>query len=324
MSSQVPPEKNASFIYSISLVSQSDTDIFQTSVTLAAGDVQVSKDGGAFDNVGTLPTEIGTSGVLVGTLTSTEMNADRVVVRFHDAAGDEWQDALMVLNTTTQQIDELASSAEIAALNDLSAAEVNAEVDTALSDYDAPTKAELDSGLAAIPAAVWAYSTRTLSSISALLSTITADVWAYGTRTLTQSAVSVAAAVTGSNISVLRGDYWSFSLTGVGDISARTKLYFTVKQYVSQADSEALIQIEETDGLLYVNGAVAETASNGTIVVTDENAGDLTVVVKATETQNLEPRTYRYDVQYIDADGPRTPISTGNFTVTGDITRRVT
>ena len=34
--------------------------------------------------------------------------------------------------------------------NDLSAAQVNAECDTALSDYDAPTKAELDSGLAGL------------------------------------------------------------------------------------------------------------------------------------------------------------------------------
>jgi DNA-binding transcriptional ArsR family regulator len=38
----------------------------------------------------------------------------------------------------------------LAALNDLTAAQVNAEVDTALADYDAPTKAELDSGLAAL------------------------------------------------------------------------------------------------------------------------------------------------------------------------------
>lgn len=38
----------------------------------------------------------------------------------------------------------------IAALNDLSAAQVNAEVDTALADYDPPTKAELDSGLAGL------------------------------------------------------------------------------------------------------------------------------------------------------------------------------
>lgn len=40
--------------------------------------------------------------------------------------------------------------AGLAALNDLSAAQVNAEVDTALADYDPPTKAELDSGLAAL------------------------------------------------------------------------------------------------------------------------------------------------------------------------------
>ena len=40
--------------------------------------------------------------------------------------------------------------AQISGLNNLSAADVNAEVDTALSDYDPPTKAELDSGLAAL------------------------------------------------------------------------------------------------------------------------------------------------------------------------------
>lgn len=38
----------------------------------------------------------------------------------------------------------IATSAEIAALNDISPAEVNAEVDQALADYDPPTKAELD------------------------------------------------------------------------------------------------------------------------------------------------------------------------------------
>jgi len=40
--------------------------------------------------------------------------------------------------------------AAFAALNDLSAADVNAEVDTALADYDSPTKAELDAALAAL------------------------------------------------------------------------------------------------------------------------------------------------------------------------------
>jgi hypothetical protein len=40
--------------------------------------------------------------------------------------------------------------AGFAGLNDLSSAEVNAACDTALSDYDAPTKAELDAGLAGL------------------------------------------------------------------------------------------------------------------------------------------------------------------------------
>lgn len=40
--------------------------------------------------------------------------------------------------------------ASLSALNDLSAAEVNAQVDSALLDYDGPTKAEMDAGFAAL------------------------------------------------------------------------------------------------------------------------------------------------------------------------------
>ena len=62
------------------------------------------------------------------------------------------------LPTNSELTTALASAddavlAAIAALENLSAAEVNAEVDTALADYDAPTKAELDTGLDAIPTA---------------------------------------------------------------------------------------------------------------------------------------------------------------------------
>lgn len=77
------PIKNAAFTFTISLVSQADTDIFKTTPTLAAGDVQVSKDGGNFANIGTLPTQIQTSGVLAVALTAAEMNADRGHVRNH-------------------------------------------------------------------------------------------------------------------------------------------------------------------------------------------------------------------------------------------------
>lgn len=45
---------------------------------------------------------------------------------------------------------DTAIPAQISALNDISEAEVNAQVDAALADYDPPTKAELDAGLAAL------------------------------------------------------------------------------------------------------------------------------------------------------------------------------
>jgi hypothetical protein len=54
-----------------------------------------------------------------------------------------------------------ATAAAIAALNNLSAAQVNAEVDTALSDYDGPTNAELATALGTADDA-------TLSAIAAL------------------------------------------------------------------------------------------------------------------------------------------------------------
>lgn len=105
MASSLPPVKATAFTFYVALVSQADTDVFKTSATLAAGDVKVSKDGGAFSNVATLPTEIGTSGVLSCPLSATEMNADVVTVKFSDAAGAEWQDALVVIYTAAQTLD---------------------------------------------------------------------------------------------------------------------------------------------------------------------------------------------------------------------------
>ena len=108
MATYTPPKRATAYTTYISLVSQADTDIFQKSVTLAAGDVKVSKDGGAENNITTLPTEIGTSGVLSVPLSATEMTADTVTVRFCDAAGDEWCDALIVLHTSEAEIDDIA------------------------------------------------------------------------------------------------------------------------------------------------------------------------------------------------------------------------
>ena len=53
-----------------------------TNPTLAAGDVKVSKDGGACTNIATLPTTYPTgSNTIIVSLSATEMEAEVVVVR---------------------------------------------------------------------------------------------------------------------------------------------------------------------------------------------------------------------------------------------------
>lgn len=112
MASSVPPVKNSAFTTYVALTSQGSTSVFQPSVTLAAGDVQVSKDGGAFANIDSLPSGVGSNGVLELTLAADEMNADVVTILFHDAAGDEWQDALVTIHTAAQTLDTVDTNVD--------------------------------------------------------------------------------------------------------------------------------------------------------------------------------------------------------------------
>lgn len=147
----IPPLKNSAYTFDTSLVSQADTDIFKTSVTLAAGDITVSKDGGAFANITTLPTEISTTGVLPVALTATEMNADRVTVRFHDAAGDEWQDLLVTIETETVQLNDLATAINLATVDTVVDA-IKLKTDTIPAD---PAETSDIPSAASVSDAVW-------------------------------------------------------------------------------------------------------------------------------------------------------------------------
>lgn len=105
----VPPLKASAYSFEVCLVSQADTDIFQSNPTLASGDVKVSKDGGTLANITSLPTAISSGKAVTVALSSTEMNADRVMVLFSDAAGSEWQDLAVFIETETQQINDLST-----------------------------------------------------------------------------------------------------------------------------------------------------------------------------------------------------------------------
>lgn len=151
-----------------------------------------------------------------------------------------------------------------------------------------------------------------------------AEIWAYSVRTLTQSAASVVATVSGSDITCTRGDSLSASLTDVGALTGYSKIYFTVKRDHDDADAVSIIQIEKTAGLKYIDGGAATTAANGSITISDEATGDITVALDEAETAKLDPGVYFYDVQIVRSAGTVSTLTEGSFTVSADVTRAVT
>lgn len=103
------PKRATAYKFYVGLVDQSNTKLLKANPTIAAGDFQVSKDGGAFANLTTLPSANPASGrAIMIDLSATEMTADNVVVQCVDAAGAEWCDLFVNLQTTARQIDDLA------------------------------------------------------------------------------------------------------------------------------------------------------------------------------------------------------------------------
>ena len=162
----------------------------------------------------------------------------------------------------------------------------------------------------------------TLTTLATSVSGVAAAVWSYATRTLTTPGATDADDTTTTAISRRRGDRWTINLTGLGDISTRTKLWFTLKASATDTDADAWIQITESAGLIAVYGGGSITAGNASITVTDAATGALTISVAGVETAKLPARVAVHDVQVLrtGAVGPDT-IAEGAFTITSDVTR---
>ena len=109
MATYVPAKVSTQYIFYVSLVSQADTKLMKSNPTIAAGDFKVSIDGGALANLGTLPTVSPASSVMVKiTLSTSEMAGANATVVCIDAAGAEWCDLVVNIQTAARQIDDLA------------------------------------------------------------------------------------------------------------------------------------------------------------------------------------------------------------------------
>lgn len=111
MTSYVPVRKNDAngAIFYVALSPRTANGQFQSNPTLASGDVKISKDGGAFSNLATLPDVDPDSGKAVKvTLSQSETNADNIQIVFSDAAGAEWCDLFINIQTAARNLEDLA------------------------------------------------------------------------------------------------------------------------------------------------------------------------------------------------------------------------
>ena len=160
-----------------------------------------------------------------------------------------------------------------------------------------------------------------LDAIDDYIDTEVAAIKAKTDLITTGTTLTIASAVVGSTITAHRGDTLSAALENIGALTNYSKLWFTVKRDYDDADTAAVIQIEKTGGLLYLNGA-AGTTGNGSLTINDVASGDVTIVLNASETAKLSPGNYQYDIQILRSAG--TPVSTltyGEFVVAADVTR---
>ena len=105
------PKKNVAYNFYIGLVDSANQPDFKSSPTLATGDFKVSTDGGAFAKLGTLPDVDPDAGIAVKVVMSqSEMNGDTIVITGIDAAGAEWDDVLIYIDTTAVTVDDLVRS----------------------------------------------------------------------------------------------------------------------------------------------------------------------------------------------------------------------
>jgi hypothetical protein len=173
---------------------------------------------------------------------------------------------------------------------------------------DAITK--IQSGLSTLTAQqVWEYAQRTLTSFGTLIADILANIATSWTQ--------IEDLVVGRNrISVYQNSNINFTINGLGNISDRTKLYFGIKKKATLPDTESLVLIEESDGLMYANGSPAgELSTSASITVNDELTGSVTINIEGVAA-GFAVGEYLYGVKIIRPSYPKAfPLAEGFFNI---------
>lgn len=289
-------------------VDDTDGKTAETSLTISQADIRLSKNGGDFaqtnNAAGATHDELGYYDVPLDTTDTDTLGRLRVAVSKAGAL-PVWQDFVVV---TANVYDTLCSTDKL----DVNVAEMASGIITATVIATDAIDAD----------ALKADAVTKIQSGLALETTLTA-VKSKTDLITTGTVITVTSPVSGSTITAIRGDTLVAVLEGIGSLTGYSNLWFTVKDYHTDPDTASIIQIEKTAGLLYINGAAASDPENGSLVVTDEASGDVTINLAAVETAQLSPRSYYYDIQILLDTGVINTLIIGIFDVLPDYTRSI-
>lgn len=101
-------KKNTAYTFYLTLADSASPYKFKANPTIASGDFKISKNGGTFVDLATLPVVEPDGSVMVKvSLSATEMDADKVNVMGIDVAGSEWNDVAKIFDVQSD-LDNIA------------------------------------------------------------------------------------------------------------------------------------------------------------------------------------------------------------------------
>ena len=214
-----PPLRGMAYKFFVAMTSQANPKTFLNAPSFASGEVQVSKDGGAFANITTLPAA---SGRLVEVnLSAAEMTADNIAVQFLDGSS-EWCDLLVSIQTVDAGVP-----ANVKQWNGTAVATPHSSGYPVVTIKDGSGVGEIDTNAGkvllqdgAITPGVIAANAIDADALAADAgSELAAAVWASATRTLTATLDPSAATIATAVWNALRANHTAAGSFGEGVVA---------------------------------------------------------------------------------------------------------
>lgn len=156
----------------------------------------------------------------------------------------------------------------------------------------------------------------TTDSLEAIIAEIEEHAVAGVTVVVQASSVAAVAALDSGQITIVRYSTYRARFT-TSSLAGRTGLKFTLKSAVptlgSMADAESLIQIDESAGLVIVNGStVGVTSANGSITYVDDTHVDVFIDETVTGLLTAGSRM-PYSIKMLNSAGDDTEITSVDY-----------